>query len=220
MTPKRVLWIAIAVIAALVLAGIAYAVWGGGEAEPEDGETPKAEEPDTEEPTTTPPADGEGDGEGDGSGSDEAPAGEDVTLKIYFSYAGEAALAIERTVPYTQAVATAAMNELLAGPTDAELATWPVLSTQIPEGTELLGLTVSDGVAQVNLSGEFDDGGGTYSMTARLAQVVYTLAQFPTVDAVEFYIEGVAVDVFSGEGIILDGPQAPEDYYDLVPIDA
>jgi len=220
MTPKRVLWIAIAVIAALVLAGIAYAVWGGGEAEPDDGETPQAEEPDTEEPTTTPPADGEGDGEGDGSGSDEAPAGEDVTLKIYFSYAGEAALAIERTVPYTQAVATAAMNELLAGPTDAELATWPVLSTQIPEGTELLGLTVSDGVAQVNLSGEFDDGGGTYSMTARLAQVVYTLAQFPTVDAVEFYIEGVAVDVFSGEGIILDGPQAPEDYYDLVPIDA
>jgi spore germination protein GerM len=75
-------------------------------------------------------------------------------------------------------------------------------------------------VAKVDLSREFASGGGTFSVTARLAQVVYTLTQFPTVDAVEFYIEGVRSEVFSSEGIVLDRPQRFEDYDDLLPIDA
>lgn len=145
---------------------------------------------------------------------------EELTVRLYFSSAGENAMGIERTIPYTQAVAAAAMEELLAGPTDAELTTWPALSSQIPEGTELLGLTIEDGIAKVDLSGEFAAGGGTFSMTARLAQVVYTLCDFDSVDSVEFYMDGEAIDVFSGEGIILDGPQTPEDYYDLLPVDA
>lgn len=145
---------------------------------------------------------------------------EDVVVRLYFTSAGENALGIERTIPYTEAVATAAMEELLAGPSDAEMTTWPALSTQIPEGTELLGLTVEDGVAKVDLSQEFQSGGGTFSMTSRLAQVVYTLCDFETIDSVEFSLEGEVIDVFSGEGIMLDGPQTSEDYYDLLPIDA
>ncbi len=57
-------------------------------------------------------------------------------------------------------------------------------------------------------------------MTMRLAQVVYTLAQYSTVDSVEFYMNGKRVEVFSGEGIMLDSPQKPQDYYSLIPIDA
>jgi spore germination protein GerM len=112
------------------------------------------------------------------------------------------------------------MEELLAGPSAAEQETWPLLATAIPEGTDLLGLTISDGVAKVDLSSEFESGGGTWSVTARLAQVVYTLAQFDTVDAVEFSIDGEVVELFSGEGLVLDGPQSPEDYEQLVPVDA
>lgn len=159
------------------------------------------------------------DGADDASAPD-AEAPEELTVRLYFSSAGENAMGIERTIPYTQAVATASMEELLEGPTDAELTTWPALSTQIPEGTELLGLTIEDGVARVDLSGEYASGGGTFSMTARLAQVVYTLCEFDSVDAVEFYLDGEPVEVFSHEGIILDGPQTPEDYHDLLPIDA
>jgi hypothetical protein len=46
---------------------------------------------------------------------------------------------------------------------------------------------------------------------------VYTLTQFPTVDSVLFRIEGKTVTVFGGEGVILDGPVARSDYYDLLP---
>ncbi len=166
-------------------------------------------------------ADGTAGDEGDGS-VDEPPVNPptEITVRLYWVEAGENSLGVERTIPYTQAIATAAMKELLAGPTAAEKATWPAIDTVIPEGTKLLGLTVANGVAKVDLSGEFDDGGGTFSVTARLAQVVYTLTQFPTVNSVEFYMDGVAVEIFSSEGLILGEPQTPEDYYDLLPIDA
>jgi hypothetical protein len=51
----------------------------------------------------------------------------------------------------------------------------------------------------------------------RLAQVVYTLTQFPTVDSVVFRVDGQDVDVFGSEGLVLDGPQARNDYEELLP---
>lgn len=114
-------------------------------------------------------------------------------------------------------LAMTVVGALLAGPTSEETAGTPAISTAIPEGTEVLGVDISDGLATVDLSGEYDDGGGSFGMFARLAQVVYTLTRFPEVDEVAFEIEGEMVTVFSSEGIELDGPQQRDDYYDLLP---
>ena len=103
------------------------------------------------------------------------------------------------------------MNALLAGPTAAEAGDRRS-STAIPDGTTLLGVTIKNGVATVDLSTEFDSGGGTASMQYRLAQVVYTLTQFTTVKSVVFQIEGETVTVFGSEGIVLDGPVGRADY--------
>jgi hypothetical protein len=54
-------------------------------------------------------------------------------------------------------------------------------------------------------------------MSARLAQVVYTLTQFPTIDRVRFELEGKPVRTFSSEGIVLDGPVNRADYRDMLP---
>lgn len=105
---------------------------------------------------------------------------------------------------------------LLEGPTPDEAAGTPAISTAIPDGTEVLGVDVGDGVATVNLSGEYDDGGGSFGMFARLAQVVYTVTRLPSIDEVAFEIDGEAVTSFSSEGIELDGPQRRDDYYDLL----
>jgi hypothetical protein len=110
-----------------------------------------------------------------------------------------------------------AVEVLLAGPTPDEAAGTPSISTAIPEETQALGGSAEAGIATVNLSGEFDDGGGSFGMFARLAQVVYTLTRLPDIDSVAFEIEGEPVTVFSAEGIELDGPQQRDDYYDLLP---
>ena len=122
-----------------------------------------------------------------------------------------------REVPRTQAVAAAAMNALLAGPNDTELAARPAMYTVVPAGTRLLGLSITGGVATVDLSREYESGGGSASMFARLAQVVYTLTQFPTVNGVLFQLDGQPVTIFGGEGLILDHPVARADYQDQLP---
>lgn len=117
-------------------------------------------------------------------------------------------------VPESVAVAKSAMTALLAG-------RLPALgqsnNTAIPLGTELLGLTIKNTVATVDLSTEFDSGGGSASLQYRLAQVVYTLTQFSTVKSVVFQIEGQTVTVFGSEGIGLDGPVGRADFNDQLP---
>jgi germination protein M len=152
--------------------------------------------------------------------SQPAAPGDTTIVRAYYYLDGEPGsaglAALLREVPRTPAVGTAAMNALLAGPDANDPGEGP-LSTAIPEGSRLLGLTIEHGVATVDLSSEFESGGGSMSIFTRLGQVVFTLTQFPTVQSVLFEIEGRPVTVFSSEGIVLDGPVERTDYDDLLP---
>jgi hypothetical protein len=135
-----------------------------------------------------------------------------VSLEVWF-LEGEQLVRVTRTHEATPRVATAAMEALLAGPRlEAGL------GTAIPAGTRLLGISIKKRVATVDLTSQYQSGGGSLSMKARLAQVVYTLTQFPTVRAVLFHLDGEPVNVFSGEGIVLDHPVGRADYEDLLPV--
>jgi hypothetical protein len=138
-----------------------------------------------------------------------------VSLEVWFLQ-GEQLVRQTRSLESTPLVATAAMNALLAGPSPGELASG--LATSVPAGTKLLGISIKKGVATVDLTSQYQAGGGSLSMKARLAQVVYTLTQFPTVRAVLFHLDGEPVNVFSGEGIVLDHPVGRKDYEDLLPV--
>ena len=108
-------------------------------------------------------------------------------LLLLGSFTGNSGLVpVLREVPQTTGVAGAAMRALLAGPNAEELGARPAMYTDIPDGTRLLGLAISNGVATVNLSAEFGAAATHSSATGRLAQVVYTLTQFPTVTRVRY----------------------------------
>jgi germination protein M len=120
---------------------------------------------------------------------------------------------VERTRAHEQTVrvATAALQELLAGPTRGERG-GSAVTTAIPRGTRLLGIGIESGIATVDLSSQFQAGGGSESLQLRLAQVVYTLTQFPTVKMVRFQLDGTPVDVLSSRGIVVDRPVGRRDY--------
>ncbi len=145
------------------------------------------------------------------------PVGERF-VQVYLVQDSAYAKAVTRTVPGTLDVAANAVRALIAGPTASEAEAG--LSTAIPEDTLLLGIDISGGIATVDLSQEFEQGGGTFGMTSRLAQVVYTLTQFDTVDEVVFWIDGELVTVFSGEGILLEEPVGRSDYESALPLSA
>ena len=128
---------------------------------------------------------------------------ESSSVAVYF-LRGEKVSPVRRTIAATPAVARAALTELLAGPTNEEAASG--LASAIPAGTSLRDISVSGGVATVDLDGTFDDGGGSASMLGRVAQVVATLTRFPTVDRVAFRIDGRPVEAIGGEGVVVDPP--------------
>jgi germination protein M len=136
--------------------------------------------------------------------------GDPIVIRAYFVLDGPAysggLVPVLREVPPTMAVGKAAMNALLDGPIADEAGASPAISTAVPVGTELLSLSIEDGVATVDLSGEFEFGGDLDSRVERLGQVVYTLTQFPTVTSVEFRMEGRPVTSFGSEGVVLHGP--------------
>jgi len=143
-----------------------------------------------------------------------------MIVRAYFVLGGEPGVTglvpVLRTVPQSPGVAKAAMTALLAGPTSAEAAD-RTITTAIPDGTTLRGVSTRNGIATVDLSTEFDTGGGTASMRYRLAQVVYTLTQFSTVKSVVFQVEGQTVTVFGSEGILLEDPSKRADWTDELP---
>jgi germination protein M len=120
-----------------------------------------------------------------------------------------------RVVPKSAGVARAAMDALLDS--GKILDKYPQISTAIPSGTKLLGISIKNSVATVDLSREFESGGGSASAFNRLGQVVYTLTQFSTVRSVLFQVEGETVTTFGSEGIVLEGPQARADFRSQLP---
>jgi Sporulation and spore germination/Immunoglobulin-like domain of bacterial spore germination len=142
------------------------------------------------------------------------PPASTVTYQVWFAN-DEGLFVSYRTEASTPRIGTAALESLLEGPDDFEEGYG--LRTAIPDGTQLLGLSIDDGIAHVDLTSEFETGGGSLSMQTRLAQVVYTITQFPTVEGVTFSLDGEPIDVLGGEGVIIDHPLTRRDYAELLP---
>ena len=108
---------------------------------------------------------------------------------MWFSH-GEWLFVTERTEPTTPRIATAAVNALLSGPTAEEQAAGS--ARRSPRGPSCSTYRSTAGIATVNLSRAFASGGGSLSMFGRLAQLTYTLTQFPTVQGVILELDGEA----------------------------
>lgn len=171
-----------------------------------------------------PVADGPSPGATDGASPGETPVattgpepGRTMSYEVWFVQGDDPWLFVtERTEPFDPAVGAAALTSLFDGPTEAERSVG--VSTAVPEDTELLSLSIEDGLATADLSGEYESGGGSASMFLRLAQLTYTLTQFESVDEVIFTLDGQPVgEFFSEAGIVIDDPMTREDWEELLP---
>lgn len=146
--------------------------------------------------------------------SDEPTATKEVALEVWLT-SGDSLRPVLRRIGQTPGVARAAVEMLLEGPTDRESEL--EVSSQVPEGVDLLDIAISDGIATVDLSGGFEEGGGSATMRMRLGQLIYTLTQFDTVSGVLLRLDGKPVETFSSEGIVIEEPQKRKGYRDLLP---
>ena len=216
----RLIPIAAALVVVATL-GFAAAGCGADEGAKSAGDVPSAAS-ETDEATGSPSAPAEtspsatdtSEGTTTGATTVEEAEEETVSYEVWFTR-DQRLVPVRRSRPFTQRVGTAALEDLLEGPTEAERAAG--FASAIPDGVQLLGLAIDDAIATVDLSAEFESGGGSHSIFARLGQVTCTLTQFPTVKGVLFELDGRPVDVFSSEGVILDQAAKCEDYEDVLP---
>jgi spore germination protein GerM len=99
-----------------------------------------------------------------------------------------------------EALLTAAVTNLLSNPPTQDL------MTGIPQGTQLRSLKVKSDSIYVDLTRQFTIGGGSLSMTGRLAQILYTATSLDPSAKVYLSVEGKPLTVLGGEGLIVEQP--------------
>lgn len=123
-------------------------------------------------------------------------SGETMTVKAYFmndnldpQISCDKVFSVQRTVPKTQAVAIAALEELLKGPTNEEKSSG--FNTAINDGVKIQSLTIENGVAKVDFNQQLQEKvGGSCRVTAIRKQIEETLKQFSSVKDVVISIDG------------------------------
>jgi hypothetical protein len=123
-----------------------------------------------------------------GPAAENQPAG----AKVYF-------LQGEQLVPVARPGSTlrAALTALLAGPSKAEAA--KQFRTLVPSGTRLRSVRVENGVATIDLGEGFAAGRKAESLSARIAQLVFTATAVPRIKSVRVLIAGgVPLGLFPG----------------------
>lgn len=116
---------------------------------------------------------------------------------------GAITVAVQRRIPDTPALAAATLRAWIKGPTCSEREAG--VGSSIPRGTRLLGISISQGTATIDLSSEFERTGlGTLYEGLLLEQLTWTITQFPTVERALLKIEGGFKDYYLGHGYIID----------------
>lgn len=116
-----------------------------------------------------------------------------------------------RSVPASASPLTTSIRALLEGPRPNELSN-DVLSL-IPEKSELIGARIENGIAFLDFNEQFRFNAlGIEGYESQVEQIVYTATEFPTVQKVQFLIEGQRIEYLGGEGFWVGGPLGREDF--------
>ncbi|MBQ5490559.1 MAG: GerMN domain-containing protein [Treponema sp.] len=135
--------------------------------------------------------------------------GQTMNVRLFFmeieSDGSVARHEVTRTMKKSDSPLVDTLNALIAGPTDSEEDDG--CRSLISSGTKLLGASVKNGVATLNFSSEFEfNQYGVEGTRGQLQQIVYTATAFPTVESVQFLIDGEKREYLGSEGVWVGTP--------------
>jgi len=124
-----------------------------------------------------------------------------LKVKVYFNnnkldpeFSCNKVFPVEREITKTQAVARAALEELLKGSSEKEKVEG--FFTSINPGVKIQSLVIENGTAKVDFDEQLEfQVGGSCRVAAIRAQITQTLKQFPTVNSVIISIDGRTEDI-------------------------
>jgi spore germination protein GerM len=117
-------------------------------------------------------------------------------------------MTFQKSVKPERVLQTAFETLLTQPPKDAKY------TTAIPPGTKLLSLSTNKTGTHIDLSQEFASGGGSASMSSRLAQVIYTASTSSDHDPIWISVEGQPLENLGQEGIVVSQPMTKKKFND------
>lgn len=131
-----------------------------------------------------------------------------MKLKLYFATINSngtvARKEVTREMKKSDSPLVDSINAIITGPNAEEEKKG--YFTAIPYGTKLIGASVKNGTATLNFSGDFEfNGYGVQGLQTQIQQIVYTATAFPTVERVQFLIDGEKREYLGADGLILIG---------------
>ncbi len=134
---------------------------------------------------------------------------ETMKLRLYFMTINSSGSVLRKEITREMKKSSSplmdAINALIEGPSPQEEGAG--CRSLISNGTKLIGASVKDNVATLNFSGEFEfNQYGIEGLRGQLQQIVFTATAFPTVESVQFLVDGEKREYLGSEGVWIGTP--------------
>lgn len=132
-----------------------------------------------------------------------------MNIKLYFmtinSNGTVSRKEVTRTMKKSDGPLVDSINALISGPNVEEENLG--CRSLISNGTKLIGASVKNGIATLNFSSEFEfNQYGIEGTQGQLQQIVFTATAFPTVESVQFLVDGEKKSYLGSEGVWIGTP--------------
>ncbi len=143
--------------------------------------------------------------EGAGAG-DQFTVTDVVELPVYFVDNNNFVVPMGIQVPKKEGIAKETLRYMIkGGPVLSQIAGTD-LEPVLPNGTEIIDMAINEGVARVNFTEEFLKYETKEQEKQIVEAVVWTLTEFPTIESVQFMVEGHLLDAMPVGGTSLTEP--------------
>lgn len=113
---------------------------------------------------------------------------------FYFSNDNDLLVPVVQDIPWVEGIGKSALQCLVDSPELRIKLSEKGLRPTLPEGTELVGMTIRDGLAKVDFNSAFLDFPSEKAELNGINSVIYTLTEFPTVDKVQILVNGMSLE--------------------------
>lgn len=113
-----------------------------------------------------------------------------ITVTAYYKDSDGTLIPVTRNIKKEEGVAKAAIRSMIDNNVNREALKSLGLAPVLPEGTEVLGINIVDGIAIIDFNNRLLDYKGEQDERNIFSGIVYTLTEFKTINGVQFLING------------------------------
>lgn len=128
---------------------------------------------------------------------DEIEEAKMINIKAYYEDENGFVVPVNTEIPWEEGIAKATLRSMVVGSDTEQRIAQSGLSGVLPEGTEIRGMAIKDGICRVDFSKNILNTATYEQEENMISAITYTLTEFPTIDKVSLLVDGQALSTLS-----------------------